>query len=156
MIWVESNSWVFEHELQLAWRVLWRVELLILYKRANSHSVNSEKSLKSIRAFFFLVRHSASQFSILAGLPGKAWLEQPQVLLTPQPRRILLPGRESAPWQGSESTYRPSCKERRFSLLYSNSHSLMNLNRSDWGFCSLGECSNYWGVLGMDIFLSLS
>lgn len=70
MVWVESTSSVFEHELQLTWRIHWRVKLLILYQRANSCSVNSEKSPNSHSAFFFLARHSASQFSVLAELPG--------------------------------------------------------------------------------------
>lgn len=114
VVWLESNCWVFEHELQLAWRVQWRVKLLILYQRANSCSVNSEKSQNSASAFFFLGSHPQLQFSILAELAGQAWVEQPQVLLTPQPKRMLLPGRESSPWKGSKSTYRPSCKKQPF------------------------------------------
>lgn len=146
MVWVESTSSVFEHELQLTWRIHWRVKLLILYQRANSCSVNSEKSPNSHSAFFFLARHSASKFSILAELPGQAWVEQPRVVLTPQPKRILMPGRESPPWQGSENTYRPSCK-KHLSLLYSNSHSLMNLNREWFNFFLWLRILQSWRML---------
>lgn len=97
-----------------SWHEGYWIKLLIIYQKA--HSLNSEKSLNSLSAFFFL-SFSASQFSILAELPGQAWVEQPQVLLTPQPKRILLPGRESPLWRRLESTYRPPCKKQPFPVV---------------------------------------
>lgn len=77
-------------------------------------------------------------------LPGQAWAEQPQVLLTPQPKRMVRPGRESPPWQGSESTYRPSWEKQPLPVVIQQQP---QLNASEWRKVQLLSLTEDFAVL---------